>query len=528
MTCLPIVERELRLRARGQATYWIRFAIAALAAVASAPPLAFSGLNEDQSLIGRQIFNGLVGAAFLLCCFVSLLTADVVSRERREGTLTLLLITDLGSRDILIGKFVSAGLTAFCALAGLLPLLMFPVLVGGVPGKEAFLKGLVLLNTMFVALAAGLWASASNSQWSKSVSATIALVVPIAFFSFTALAASAKDLLGWYCGIMVLVHASGWTMLFNARDRMLASLEERNAPAEILPSASWQFHRMRSHEPIPDDANPIEFCVRRQQAVQTAMWLACAISFAQLLSLQGYLTFARPGVYSWSWTGSGMSLALAITADLLTAWATTRFFVEMRRSGDLEVLLSTPAGAGTLVTGQWRALRQMIRAPLIASMLPLMFLAASGLADMKISLKQMSGFLTFGDAFLSIVLGLFKGVALCWLGMWFGLKSQRSLPAIARTVAWASGLPYLTSLLFLPFMFAGNTPGPGPNTEVFIISWLNRILLIGIMAALIFWARRQLQTNLKGIVAVRFGARADLAELSESFGRFRKPAMAYG
>jgi hypothetical protein len=526
MTWLPIVERELRIRARGQATYWMRFAIAALAAVASAPALAFSGLNEDQALVGRQIFNGLVGAAFLLCCFASLLTADVVSRERREGTLTLLLITDLGSRDILLGKFVSAGLTAFCALAGLLPLLMFPVLVGGVPGREAFLKGLVLLNTMFVALAAGLWASASNSEWSKSVSTTMGIVLPIAFFSFTALVAAVVSP-GWYCGIMAIVHGFGWLLLSGARNRMFASLQEKVVPAEISASPAWEFHQTRSHEPIPDDANPIEFCVRRQRGVQTAMWLACLVSFAQLLSLQGYLTFARAGVYSWSWTGSAMSLALTITADLLTAWATTRFFVEMRRSGDLEVLLSTPAGAGTLVTGQWRALRQMIRAPLIASLLPLMFLAASGLASMKLSISRVSGFLTFGDAFLSIVLGLFKGVALCWLGMWFGLKSQRSFAAIARTVGLASGLPYLASLLFLPFMFAANSPGPGPNTGVFILSWLNRILLIGIVAALIFWARRQLQTHLRGIVAVRFGARADLAEVTESFARFGKPATAY-
>ena len=49
-------------------------------------------------------------------------------------------------------------------LAAFLPMLMIPVLAGGVTGGEALREGLVLLNTFWFSLCAGLWASARSEE----------------------------------------------------------------------------------------------------------------------------------------------------------------------------------------------------------------------------------------------------------------------------------------------------------------------------------------------------------------------------
>ena len=53
----------------------------------------------------------------------------------------MLLLTRVGAFDVLMGKLGSAGLTSLCALVAFLPVLMIPVLAGGVTGGEVFRKG---------------------------------------------------------------------------------------------------------------------------------------------------------------------------------------------------------------------------------------------------------------------------------------------------------------------------------------------------------------------------------------------------
>ena len=76
MTFLPLIERELRLRARSPAAYWTRFIVALGGALICLPQLlSSSGSFSTPATIGRGVFNGIVSAAFLLICGVCLLTA---------------------------------------------------------------------------------------------------------------------------------------------------------------------------------------------------------------------------------------------------------------------------------------------------------------------------------------------------------------------------------------------------------------------------------------------------------------------
>src|ERR1051325_8636580 len=141
MTLLPIVEREMRVRARQRATFWVRFG-AALGGVLICFLVAprYSGA-ADSAELGRALFGSLVLTAYLVCCVAFVLTADVISVERREKTLGLLFLTRIKALDVLLGKIVSASVAAASALAGYLPILMLPVLAGGVTGGEAAPQG---------------------------------------------------------------------------------------------------------------------------------------------------------------------------------------------------------------------------------------------------------------------------------------------------------------------------------------------------------------------------------------------------
>jgi ABC-type Na+ efflux pump permease subunit len=166
MTILPLVQRELRVKARSPSCYWMRFAAALGGILVCAPAVMISGgLGSGQAQMGAFAFDGLVLAAFILCCGSGLTTVDGISRERREGTLGLLFLTRVRVVDVLVGKFGAAGLTGLCALAACVPVLIVPILTGGVSGAEAARKVLVLFDTMAMSLATGLWASARGRGW---------------------------------------------------------------------------------------------------------------------------------------------------------------------------------------------------------------------------------------------------------------------------------------------------------------------------------------------------------------------------
>src|SRR5712671_763935 len=106
-----MVARELRATARQSFTYSLRMmgvaAVAAVCAVAALGPNFSSGA-------GGKVFGYL---HFTLFCaiwiLVPLLTADCLSRERREGTLPLLFLTPLKPVGIVLAKGMAHGLRAF-------------------------------------------------------------------------------------------------------------------------------------------------------------------------------------------------------------------------------------------------------------------------------------------------------------------------------------------------------------------------------------------------------------------------------
>lgn len=300
MTLLPIVERELRVRARQRATFWVRFG-AALGGVFICfliAPRYVAG--ADSAELGSALFGSLVLTAYLLCCAAFVLTVDVISVERREKTLGLLVLTRIKGLDVVLGKTVSFRLLAVSALAGYLPVLMLPVLAGGVTGGEAARNGLVIANQLLTGIAAGLWASARGSDWFGNTAKALAVSLALIPLSAKALALagdarySGEITMFWL--VTGLQHAATWLLFLSAWRRLQKSLQEADAarpslskiaPARTLPSIK---RRRSQRERLSDDMNPIEWCVCHERGVRAAFG-----------SRQSCCSSAMP----WVWRGLG-------------------------------------------------------------------------------------------------------------------------------------------------------------------------------------------------------------------------------
>jgi len=100
MNLLPIIVRELRAQSRQPMTYWLRaIGIGAILGV-----MALLDVRGAPSELGGRLFGALNATLFLsIWIFVPLLTADTISREKREGTLGLLFLTPLTPIGIVFG-----------------------------------------------------------------------------------------------------------------------------------------------------------------------------------------------------------------------------------------------------------------------------------------------------------------------------------------------------------------------------------------------------------------------------------------
>lgn len=175
MILLPAIERELRAAARHPFTYSLRvLGVMALLVVFGLMVLE-DGLGRGA---GGKLFAYLHCALFFSIWILGpLLTADCISRERREGTLPLLFLTPLRPRDIVNAKGMAHGLRAFTLWLAVIPLLTVPFLLGGISWPELALSVLVNFSSICLAIAAGLVGSAASKTWTQAMSLALVLSV---------------------------------------------------------------------------------------------------------------------------------------------------------------------------------------------------------------------------------------------------------------------------------------------------------------------------------------------------------------
>ena len=111
--------------------------------------------------------------------------------------------------------------------------------------------------------------------------------------------------------------------------------------------------------------------------------------------------------------------------------------------------------------------------------------------------------------------------ALCWLGMWFGLKSRWQVSGILWTIGLARGVPFLISTIGAIFLRAWvgvfgllGFPGGAAPLAYLLIAWSPHLLILFLYLWLIRGAKQRLSVTLAGKDPESF---ADVPTLSNAF-----------
>jgi len=477
MTFLPIVARELRVASRRRWTYWGRFSAALLALLAAAVVLLVAD-SSDQNETGLALFCTLAFLVFLYVAFVGTqLSCDCLSSERREGTLGLLFLTDLRGYDVVFGKLAATSLHAFYSIVSLLPILAIPLLLGGVTHAEVWRVALVAANLLFFFLSVGIFSSSVCREDQR------ALVLSV-FIGLATLLASPvldnwislsrpnfhSDLIWLPCPGFGCVAAfdlpykqKGWPALFwcNALVTQLYSWFYLLLACWIVPR-SWQEPsaaprpgKWRDHWRLFSRGSASARAAARQKllAINPFLWRAGhsrARHFAPWVFLAvaalGWFVCGKLAQNQFLFDEPTDFLCAAAVHFVLKVWVASeasRCFIEDRRSGALELLLTTPLSAGQIVRGQRRALWRQFAAPVAAVLLVdflFMYMALRHETDPD---NRLADVLFYPVAGAFLVTDIF---AISWLSMKLGLTGRKPIRVIMLSFWWAVLLPALVSL----------------------------------------------------------------------------------
>jgi len=549
MSALPVIERELRVRARRKSTFWLRVIAALLASLTVASTLSWAQYQPLGTWRpGKTLFDTLSGLAFIFCLVEGVRqTADCLSQEKREGTLGLLFLTDLSGFDVVLGKLAAASLGSFYALLAVLPAMAAALPAGGLTAGEFWRTQLVLLNTLFFALACGLWASARHQEESRPLMAGLKLAL-----GFTVLAALLEFLLHatplpslspgvamYLAGdtayvtqpvrfwlTLVSIHLVGWTLLVLAGRKLSESWRDDAEEPQNPSSAPAANENLK---PAPQPVEPAwpyidtgttnssttpSAAPRLNVEADPAAWLAARSSphhnllkFSILVLVLGHLL---PGALLMAFAPVRLGVfytvfyrATEFIPLLLIAFAASRPFAEARRSGSMEMLLSTPLSPKAIAEGQWQNLwRQMRGAVKVA----LIILAVALVLNFCVTLSRTGGLLTASFSLFNLlhcVQRLLCAIAVCWLGLYLGLKMRSATTAVGLNLFWSIVVPWVASSifwligrLFVPMVFTAGIPW---GYWAMALVWY--IVGVGYLWQVIAWSKRRLFTRFRELGA---------------------------
>ena len=182
MPAWALIGRELRGMSRQGQLFWVRVIGAGLG-IATMALLLVRDVEVGRNL-GAWIFQTLNQTlTFGILLIGPVITADCIAAEKREGTLGLLFLAPISSRDIVLAKAVANAVRAFTLLLSVVPMMALPVVFGGVPGNVLLFSMLGQVMALCLALAAGILASTLHREFIQA--AVWAVIYCILFVAAT-------------------------------------------------------------------------------------------------------------------------------------------------------------------------------------------------------------------------------------------------------------------------------------------------------------------------------------------------------
>jgi len=517
---LPVMERELRAEARHAVSYWLRTLGALVLLVVMAVMLI--GAQDNAPELGAKLFGNLNTALFVtIWLLVPLLTADCLSRERREGTLGILFLTPLTARAIIIGKGLIHSLRALTMVLAALPILAIPFLLGGVTWREGLMVLLLDLNSVGLALAAGLVASAYCRQWNRALllaevlasmflcgfailfSLLFAVQVAIPYMPGFALrevgleqiifggAVLCTDVAGmWSEGIKFLpvVATRAWlgvvgemfmlAMLFlglavlwvasrveRSRQEKPATLRQLRRNQFLFAPRFWK-SLFRSKMRRTLERNPIGWLQQYSTAARMTQWGWCLFTV-----IAESVLVAGVSWYDLEWPQYFLLLLLALS---LAASAAGSFRRE-RETGALELILVTPLSLPQIILGRLRGLWRQFLPALGMLLCVLAFLNQTGLQDQWYWRWESHASRGAGVAVLIACTFLTLPV----VGLYFSLAKKSFLAAWLTTIAVGLAVPVVVTYIGVLLMIDASTRAVPVGFQIFGLSFLTVAVMTG-------------------------------------------------
>ncbi|MDB6108600.1 MAG: hypothetical protein JWR69_350 [Pedosphaera sp.] len=484
MPFLPIVERELRVAARRVSTYRNRLLAPAVLAAAVLARVLLVTVPASRPGWGTAVFQTLSCLALAFCVLEGVRkTADCLSAERREGSLGLLVLSDLKGYDVILGKLAAAALSAFYGLFAVFPILAWSLIFGGVTPGEIWRTTLALASILFFSLATGIWVSSRSRSASRAMAATFCLlllflIVPgpmkpslmapaspaYAFFGAAEAIYGAHPLAYWVS--LFLTQAFSWYLLRRA-SVTITHLREEETP-EPSPSRwrlSWfqsraqEIKRRAKLRAELLDTNPVCWLASRNQGSSRLVWLLVILAGAGLVTriclpdsiLGSPATRARASDVDFIFAAFALLINSAFKVFL--AAQACHCLAEARRNNTLEVLLCAPMSVEQILNGQILSLKRMFLKPVLL----LLFFEMAGLfwgireafgpsLGTPGHLRLVDAVAFAEAAFVIFFLLDMQGVI--WAGIWFGLCSRNESRATFKTVFYVILLPFLLLVLY--------------------------------------------------------------------------------
>jgi hypothetical protein len=524
MTILPIVERELRVASRRRGTYGIRVKIAGAATLAFAACFVASLVDPSISFV-KTLFWGLSGLCMLYCLAAGrLMTADCLSREKREGTLGLLFLTDLKGYDVVLGKLAATSLDGLYGLLAVFPMLAIPLLGGGMTSGEFWRMLLVLINTFLFSLAVGLYVSAVTQDEQKAMAKNFALLLCLAAVPLSIGRLLEVSLPGirwaerlfyscpvyafWQCADARFKVASDdfwWSvgttfgltclLLLLASGTAPRSWQDKPVPTRPLPRKGERRRYWWRHGRVK-----IAVAFRKRLLdVNAYYWLAARPY------LKVYYVWAAVGIIGCFWLFTTLNignveraaniffaLLLSVLLKLWIAAEAGRQLAEDKKSGAFELLLSTPLTVHDMMRGQRLALRRQFLMPVVAAVV-------MGLALM-VSVHRGEDAAEERSRWLAcILMFVADAVTLSWVAMLVPLTAKSYGRATIQTAACILLLPWFLfaggEIAIHLFMFLFRRQPWDSGWQFDLGCWFG----VGILTDLLFGvrARRRLQTKFR-------------------------------
>jgi ABC-type transport system involved in multi-copper enzyme maturation permease subunit len=519
MTAGPLIERELRCLARQHNVYLLRVIVAVIAMVEVTT--AFPNYNA-QANSSAYLFQTLHFTVFgVIWLTVPFLTADCISRERREGTLGLLFLTPLRAWEVVAAKCLAHGLRGATIYLVALPALAIPMIFGGISGPRVLTSALILGLSLALALSAGLLASILCIQ--RHYTMVLATLFAAAFFLLTSTMVGwcAKILMGmpvsdlgeqiWLLATNALVVHSQTVLMENAWGIFLTVMEacvplvlvptlivwvtvrRVHILGKDLPRPNWRLWltqtlcrpivargllRWRSRRVLA--SNPVAWLVGRRWTSRALMWLwmggvgimLCVFLASDSISQQGH---------AWIFQCLFLLLAVCLAVD-----ASGCFFRE-RSGGLLELILVSPVQEWHIITGMTRGL--LWRYLPAAGFLLLAWWATE--PTRKWYEQAQPAELWLG--YFVLVLPLLPMV-----GLYFSLRCRHFPKAVAGTLLLGLFVPWLATQVFwssmilrhphLKHTFDQGRIDPAPLTYLLSLNSWPPLVIQAAIAAFLCWA----------------------------------------